>query len=107
MELGVRFQTSTAGFVTALRYLKPVGSPPGMKSGHLWDANGRLLASVNFVTESDSGWQEATLGQPVQLATDTIYVASYFAPQGGYAATLRLLHRWAGGQRASDRACGR
>ena len=58
-----------------------------MKSGHLWDANGTLLASVNFATESDSGWQEATLGQPVQLATDTIYVASYFAPQGGYAAT--------------------
>ncbi len=87
VEVGERFQTSTAGQVTALRYFKAPGSPPGTKSGHLWDPNGTLLAAVDFTNESDSGWQEATLDQPVQLTAGVMYVVSYFAPNGGYSAT--------------------
>ena len=88
VEVGVRFQTSAAGTVTALRYYKPAQSPAGTKSGHLWNASGVLLASVNFTGETASGWQTATLAQPVALATGTMYTVSYFAPKGGYAATL-------------------
>ena len=40
VEVGVRFQTSVAGTVTALRYYKPANSPVGTKSGHLWSATG-------------------------------------------------------------------
>ena len=47
-----------------------------------------LLASVNFTGETASGWQTANLAQPVALAKDTTYTVSYFAPKGGYAATL-------------------
>ena len=88
VEVGVRFSTSVAGTVTALRYYKPAGCPVGTKSGHLWSATGARLASVNFKGETASGWQTATLAQPVALAKDTMYTVSYFAPKGGYAATL-------------------
>ena len=47
-----------------------------------------LLASVNFTGETASGWQTANLAQPVALAKDKAYTVSYFAPKGGYAATL-------------------
>ncbi len=91
VEVGVRFQTSVAGTVTALRYYKPANSPVGTKSGHLWSASGALLASVTFNGETASGWQTANLAQPVALATNTTYTVSYFAPKGGYAATTRVL----------------
>ncbi len=87
VEVGVRFQTSTAGTVTALRYYKPANSPVGTKSGHLWSATGALLASVTFNGETASGWQTVNLTQPVAVAKNTTYTVSYFAPKGGYAAT--------------------
>jgi hypothetical protein len=88
VEVGVRFQTSIAGTVTALRYYKPANSPAATKSGHLWSATGTLLASVSFTGGTASGWQRANLAQPVALAKNTTYTVSYFAPKGGYAATL-------------------
>ena len=104
VEVGVRFQTSAAGTVTALRYYKPAQSPAGTKSGHLWNAAGVLLASVNFTGETASGWQTATLAQPVALATGTMYTVSYFAPKGGYAATTRLLPGSDGRERSAHRS---
>ena len=55
VEVGVRFQTSTAGTVTALRYYKPAGSPAATKTGHLWSATGSLLALVIFTGRTASG----------------------------------------------------
>ena len=104
VEVGVRFQTSVAGTVTALRYYKPANSPVGTKSGHLWSAAGALLASVTFNGETASGWQTANLAQPVALATNTMYTVSYFAPKGGYAATHPVLLEWAGRERTAHRA---
>jgi hypothetical protein len=40
------------------------------------------LATVTFTNESASGWQEARFATPVAIAADTVYVASYLAPQG-------------------------
>ena len=88
VEVGVRFQTSVAGTVTALRYYKPANSPSATKSGHLWSATGALLATVSFTGGTASGWQRVNLAQPVALAKNTTYTVSYFAPRGGYAATL-------------------
>ena len=55
--------------------------------GHLWDASGNLLATATFTGETASGWQEVDFTNPVAITANTTYVASYFAPAGGYAAT--------------------
>ena len=49
---------------------------------------GRALARNSRVSRSparsSSGWQEATFANPVAVAANTTYVASYYAPAGHY-----------------------
>jgi hypothetical protein len=91
-ELGVKFRSSQDGFITALRFYK-FAENTGTHVGRLWDMAGNLLGSATFTDETASGWQEATLDQPVAITANTIYVASYstetgfYAFSGGYFAT--------------------
>lgn len=83
-ELGVRFRASTDGFVTAIRFYKgPLNT--GTHVGHLWSADGTLLAEVTFTNETSQGWQQAHFATPVAIVAGQTYVASYHAPTGGYA----------------------
>ena len=83
-SLGVRFTPTTTGWVSGIRYYKSAGNT-GTHTGSLWSADGRLLATAAFARESDSGWQEATFGQGIQLRAGRTYVASYFSPTGHHA----------------------
>ena len=87
VEVGVQFSSSVGGTVTALNYWKAAKGTNATRSGHLWDASGRLLASVSFSNDTASGWQQASLSSPVALAPNAMYVVSYFAPWGGYVST--------------------
>jgi methionine-rich copper-binding protein CopC len=84
VELGTRFRSDDAGFVSALRFYKGPGAT-GTHVGHLWTNSGTLLATATFTNETASGWQRVTLPAPVAIDANTTYVASYYAPQGGYA----------------------
>jgi hypothetical protein len=86
VEVGVRFSPDTNGLITALRFYKGP-SNPGLHVGHLWTITGDLLATAVFVDETASGWQEGTLSTPVAVTAGTTYIASYYAPSGGYALT--------------------
>jgi hypothetical protein len=86
VHLGVKFRSDLDGFITGLRFYKGPANT-GTHVGHLWTSTGQLLASVTFTAETASGWQQATLATPVAIVANTTYVASYFAPAGGYAAT--------------------
>ncbi|WP_426244008.1 DUF4082 domain-containing protein [Nocardioides sp. LHG3406-4] len=79
VELGVKFRTSTAGFVTGIRYYKPSVST-GTHVGTLWTGAGTKLGTVTFTNETASGWQQATFASPVAVTANTTYVASYFTP---------------------------
>ena len=83
IELGVKFQSSTAGFITGLRFYKGNGTT-GTHTGHLWTSTGTLLASEIFVSETASGWQEVTLATPVAIDANTTYIASSFSSSGDY-----------------------
>ena len=87
VEVGVKFRTDNDGVITALRFYK-ASSNTGTHVGHLWTSSGTLLATATFTGESGSGWQEVQLGTPVQVVANTVYVASYFAPQGHYSADI-------------------
>ena len=84
VELGVRFKSDVDGYVTGVRFYKGAGNA-GTHRGNLWSAAGQLLATAVFSSESASGWQEVSFATPVPISANTVYVASYFAPQGGYA----------------------
>jgi hypothetical protein len=84
VELGVRFSSDTSGWIAGVRFYKGAGNT-GVHTGSLWNANGSLLATATFSSESSSGWQSVTFASPVAITAGTIYVASYHAPVGHYA----------------------
>ena len=85
VELGVKFQSSVDGVITALRFYKS-SSNTGTHVGNLWTTGGALLASVTFANETASGWQEMALPTPVSITANTTYVASYHTNVGRYSA---------------------
>jgi hypothetical protein len=86
VEVGVKFRASVDGYVTGVRFYKGATNT-GTHVGHLWSSTGALLATVTFVNETASGWQQALFDQPVAISAGQTYVVSYLAPVGRYAVT--------------------
>jgi len=86
VELGVRFRSDVAGFINGIRFYKHV-SNTGTHVGNLWSSSGQRLATATFTNETASGWQTVSFSPPVAIEANTTYVASYFCPNGFYAAT--------------------
>jgi hypothetical protein len=84
VEVGVKFKSSLAGYITGIRFYKGSGNN-GTHVGHLWNSAGLQLAAATFTGETASGWQQVNFSSPVAIAAGTIYIASYFAPLGHYA----------------------
>jgi hypothetical protein len=76
VELGVRFQSEVAGFVTGVRFYKGLQNT-GAHVGNLWSSDGTLLASATFTGETASGWQTAAFTNPVPIEPNVIYIVSY------------------------------
>lgn len=81
-ELGMKFKSTTAGNILAIRYYK-AASDTGTHVGRIWSATGTQLTSVTFTGETASGWQEQVLPAPLAILANTTYVvsvnvASYF-----------------------------
>lgn len=74
-ELGMKFQSSSDGTITKIRYYK-VNDEDGSHTGRIWSSSGTQLASVSFSGETSSGWQEATLGTPLNILANTTYVVT-------------------------------
>ncbi len=84
VTLGLRFRATVDGFVTGLRYYRSAANT-GTHKGSLWTADGARLATVTF-NDGAAGWQTAQFDTAVAIQANTEYVASYFAPNGHYAA---------------------
>jgi Domain of unknown function (DUF4082)/Concanavalin A-like lectin/glucanases superfamily/Bacterial Ig domain/Secretion system C-terminal sorting domain len=87
IEVGVKFRSSIAGYITGVRFWKGSSTNTPTHIGHLWSSTGTKLAEANFGTETASGWQTVTFTSPVAISANTTYVASYFSPSGRYAST--------------------
>jgi Domain of unknown function (DUF4082)/Bacterial Ig-like domain/Bacterial Ig domain len=86
VELGLVFSPAVDGVVRAVRFFKGPANT-GAHTGTLWTSDGQSLGSVAFGGETASGWQKAAFATPIAVTAGTTYVVSYYAPQGGYAAT--------------------
>ena len=86
VELGVKFQASSAGTVSAVKFYKGT-QDTGTHTGTLWSSSGQVLATATFTGESASGWQTATFSNPVSLTPGATYTASYHTNAGRYSQT--------------------
>jgi len=84
VELGLNFQTSTPGAVTAIRFYKASGDGTS-HAVKLWDASGHLIASAKSSNETAYGWQQIDLVTPAPLSAGVKYTVSYHS-NGIYAA---------------------
>jgi hypothetical protein len=85
LEVGVKFTSSVAGQITALKFYRSPGDR-GPNLLDLWTSTGTNLASAHFFNIRASGWQTVPLQTPVTIAANTTYVVSYHT-NGVYAAT--------------------
>src|SRR5450432_1542687 len=86
IELGVKFRSSTAGFVTGARFYKTTGNT-GTHTGELYSSTGTRLAQAIFTNETTTGWQTVSFSTPIAITANTTYVASYFSSAGNYVGT--------------------
>ncbi|HET6950043.1 MAG TPA: DUF4082 domain-containing protein, partial [Acidimicrobiales bacterium] len=86
VELGVKFTADVSGFVKGVRFYKGANNAGGHVA-HLWTLTGVVLGTAIFADESETGWQQANFATPIPLTAGQTYIASYFAPKGGYAVT--------------------
>ncbi|MGL6269453.1 MAG: DUF4082 domain-containing protein, partial [Chitinophagaceae bacterium] len=85
VEVGVKFQSSESGYITAIRFYKgPLNT--GTHTGNLWTSSGTNLGSVTFTSETATGWQIAYFANPVLINANTTYIASYHTTSGYYSA---------------------
>ena len=84
--LGLKFTSSADGVIKGLRYYRDAANT-GTHTGKLWKADGTELASLTF-NDSGTGWQSANFSSPVSITAGTTYVASYYAPNGHYSASV-------------------
>ena len=84
VNLGVKFRADVDGFITGIRFYKGANNT-GTHIGTLWTSGGAQLATATFTNETASGWQQVNFATPVAVTANTVYVASYLAPNGRYA----------------------
>jgi VCBS repeat-containing protein len=85
LEVGVKFTSSVAGAITALRFYRSAADT-GPDVLDLWSTTGVNLATVTFNNTTASGWQTVALSTPVNITANTTYIASYHTT-GAYVAT--------------------
>jgi len=90
LSLGVKFYSDTAGYVTGVRFYRGATNPPTGSIAHLWGvyggggASGTRLADTSSITAdlNAPGWYVATFATPIAVSAKTVYLASYYAPDG-------------------------
>ena len=83
IELGVKFQSSMNGRITAFRFYKGPQNTD-THTAHLWSSSGSSLASATFTNETASGWQQVSLASPWPITAGVTYVVSYHTNVGFY-----------------------
>jgi len=87
VSLGVKFQSDVTGFIKGIRFYK-AATNTGTHVGTLWSGTGQSLGTATSTGETASGWEQVTFATPVAIQANTVYVASYFAPNGHYSGNL-------------------
>ena len=90
VTLGVRFVPQNDGTITGVRFYKGAGNTGTHTGQRVVGRRRRCCAPARSAARSAGGWQTLTFSQPLPVTAGTTYVASYFAPNGRYAADDRF-----------------
>ncbi len=95
-ELGTKFTTSAAGKITGIRFFKDAKETgTGTRTGRIWSVPptgpGMQLATAAFSNETASGWQQADLATPVDVAANTTYLVTVNTRNAYYVSTVNGL----------------
>jgi hypothetical protein len=82
-EVGLKFKSTSAGFITGVRFYKTSGNT-GTHIGELYSSAGARLAQATFTNETATGWQVVSFSSPVAITANTTYTAAYFSSLGNY-----------------------
>jgi hypothetical protein len=85
IELGFKFQSDQAGFISGIRFYK-ISGMTGTHTASLWNQYGTRIAQATFTSESPTGWQEISFS-PVAITAHTTYTASVYMSDGNYLGT--------------------
>jgi hypothetical protein len=75
LEMGLKVHVTQPAHLAAVRFFKDT-LETGSHIARVWTADGTLLASVPFATETPSGWQEAQLPVALPLTPGQSYTVS-------------------------------
>jgi hypothetical protein len=83
VTLGVKFWSSQAGTVSAIRFYRARASSSGYVAS-LYSAGGTLLGSATLKSDSCSVpcWEVADFASPISISANTTYIAAYYSPVG-------------------------
>lgn len=84
LELGTKIVPQTNGYITSVRFYKPITMPETTHDVHVWSSTGVSLATATTSNESDYGWQEVRLSSPVHVLAGSLYIVSYTTPSAVY-----------------------
>lgn len=88
LELGVKIKPSANGFITAVRFYKPITSTLSSRTVNIWDASGNNLRTATSSNESEYGWQEVKLSSPLAVNQNQLYIISYYTSDGVYMSSI-------------------
>ncbi len=92
INVGTRFKTNATGRIAGLNvYLK--AAPRTSSTARLYDARGRVLASVRFTGSSRTGWRQIKFSRPVTLRAGSTVTAAVRLPNGHWVYSPRGLPR--------------
>ncbi|MBX3034921.1 MAG: DUF4082 domain-containing protein [Bdellovibrionaceae bacterium] len=85
VELGVKFRSTVAGKIKAIRFYRAAASSSGF-SVYLYNSSGTRLgtASIAAAGVTVPGYVQVNFATPIAISANTTYTASYFAPAGAY-----------------------
>lgn len=86
-ELGIKLAPQTNGYISAVRFYKPITSTLSSHDVHIWGTTGSVLATAVSSNESDYGWQEVKLSSPLRVDEGKVYIVSFSSPDGVYMAS--------------------
>jgi hypothetical protein len=91
LELGIKIKPAANGYITAVRFYKPIISTEGTHNVRIWSSTGSNLATATTANETEYGWQEAKLSSPLRVTQGQLYIVSYTTTTAVYMASANAL----------------
>lgn len=85
VTLGVKFKSTQAGTVSAIRFYRAVKNTSGY-AVKLFNSSGSVLAQARATSDTCTipCWEQISFASPISISPNTIYVAAYYTSNGRY-----------------------